>query len=620
MYITLYFIVTRLHDSLRSVKNHFLSLEPTSHTVDLLEQHLLEAETSAVATSLILRMPGMLLRSAAAARARVAGVVEGAAGVVVGVAVQAVAAVEVVAAVGVVEGVEALVAAVEAAVGVAVVAAVAVVAVGQELSVEVPEKAGSSDSSVGARPLHPSSFVSGCFSVGRLGRPHWAELLRSGVAIFDLDYDAIFSAMYALSASAEGDCHRCVPPDPGIDTAALGASESVLPGAAPAEALYIFTLDSGASRCFFRDSTTLTPLPAPVPLRLAHPSGGPVVAHSSTVLPCPAVLSGLLSGLHLPSFSMNLVSTAALQDAMVITTTPRGQRVLICTSTRTGRHLATFTRQPGSSLYTLATEPPQVATSAQVSASGQVAPPCSCRLLSHQTLLWHHCLGHPSLPRLRSMHSRLLVSGLPSYLPPLPPSPALPCLPCVEGRQRAVRLQLHERFRAYLPVLRLHSDRGVMEVARTSMIHAATPHFLWPFAVRYAAHQLNLWPRLSFPETSPTLCRTGKVGDASVFRDVTFDESVPFNHLFLYLSAPPPPLPLFLAPGPPPVDPLIPQGPAPSGVSQGDPLPGTAPAEVAVGSRAPRGAASGGVAPKSAELGVAESEGAGSGGAEPGGE
>ncbi|CAI7844503.1 unnamed protein product [Closterium sp. NIES-53] len=32
----------------------------------------------------------------------------------------------------------------------------------------------------------------------------------------------------------------------------------------------------------------------------------------------------------------------------------------------------------------------------------------------------------------------------------------------------------------------------VMEVARTSMIHAAAPHFLWPFAVRYAAHQLNL--------------------------------------------------------------------------------------------------------------------------------
>ncbi|CAI7897833.1 unnamed protein product [Closterium sp. NIES-53] len=195
--------------------------------------------------------------------------------------------------------------------------------------------------------------------------------------------------------------------------------------------------DSGVSRCFFHDSTTLTPLPAPVPVRLADPSGGSVLARSSTVLPCPAVPSGSLSCLHLPLFSTNLVSTAVVQDAMVTTTTPGGQRVSICTCTRTGRHLATFTRRPGSNLYTLTTEPPQVAESAQVSASGPVAPPCSCRLLSHQNLPWHHRLGHPSLPRLRGMHSRLLVSGLPRSLPPLPPSPAPPYLPCVEGRQRA---------------------------------------------------------------------------------------------------------------------------------------------------------------------------------------
>ncbi|CAI7803500.1 unnamed protein product, partial [Closterium sp. NIES-53] len=258
------------------------------------------------------------------------------------------------------------------------------------------------------------------------------------LAIFDLEYDAILSAMYALSFSAEGDCYRCVPPNPGIAAAALGASAfGTPPGTAPAEALQTFTLDSGASRCLFRDSTTLTPLAAPVPVRLADPFGGPVVARSSTVLLCPAVPSGSLSGLHLPSYSTNLVSTAALQDAMVTTTTPGGQRVSICTCTRTGRHLATFTRRPGSSLYTLATEPPQVATSAQVSVSGQVAASCSCCLLSHQTLLWHHHLGHPSLPRLRGMHSRFLVSGLPRSLPPLLPSPAPPCLPCVEGRQRA---------------------------------------------------------------------------------------------------------------------------------------------------------------------------------------
>ncbi|CAI7812791.1 unnamed protein product [Closterium sp. NIES-53] len=371
-------------------------------------------------------------------------------------------------------------------------------------------------------------------------RPHWAELLRSGAAIFHLYYDAILSAMYALSASAEGDCYWCVPPDPGIAAAALGASESVLPGTAPGEALHTFTLDSGASRCFFRDSTTLSPLPATVPVRLADPPGYPVIACSSTVLPCPAVPSGSLTG---------------------------------------------------SSLYTLPTEPPQVAASAHVSASGEVAPPCSCRLLSHQTLLWHHRLGQPSLPRLRGMHSRLLVSGLPRTLPPLPPFPALPYLPCIEARQRAVphssfppttaplqtlhmdvkgevvdvlipwiravHLQLRERFRADLPVLCLHSNRGgefsydllrdfchgegilmsfmlqdppqqngiaerriglVMEVARTSMIHAAATHFLWPFVVRYAAHQLNLWPHVSLPESSPTVRWTGKVGDASVFR------------------------------------------------------------------------------------------------------
>ncbi|CAI7855206.1 unnamed protein product, partial [Closterium sp. NIES-54] len=102
--------------------------------------------------------------------------------------------------------------------------------------------------------------------------------------------------------------------------------------------------------------------------------------------------------------------------------------------------------------------------------------------------------------------------------------------------------------------------------------------------------------------------------------DVTCDESIPFSRLFPYRSAPALPPPLFLAPGPSPVYPLPPQGHAPSGVSQVDPLPGTAPVEVAVGSGATRGAASAGAKSGGAEPGVAESEGAGSRGAEPGGE
>ncbi|CAI7750258.1 unnamed protein product [Closterium sp. NIES-53] len=163
----------------------------------------------------------------------------------------------------------------------------------------------------------------------------------AGVAVFDLDYDAILAAMYALSTSDEGDCYLCVPPDPGIEAAALGAGETAALGAsafaapgagesapsgtASAQVFHTFTLDSGASRSFFRDRTTLTPLSRPVAVSLADPSGGPVLASFSTVLPCPAAPSGSLSGLYLPSFSTNLVSGADLQDQGVDQFTPANQ-------------------------------------------------------------------------------------------------------------------------------------------------------------------------------------------------------------------------------------------------------------------------------------------------------
>ncbi|CAI7838708.1 unnamed protein product [Closterium sp. NIES-54] len=147
------------------------------------------------------------------------------------------------------------------------------------------------------------------------------------------------------------------------------------------------------------------------------------------------------------------------------------------------------------------------------------------------------------------------------------------------------------------------------------MIHAAAPHFLWLFAVRYAAHQLNLWPRVSEPETSPTLQWTGKVGDASVFRvwgvlslvcdakasklssctlhcvflgfptdaqpwqfyhprsrqvlssqDITFDEFVCYYRLHPHASHP---------------------GPAPSGVSRVDPSPLVEPLDISSDSSGP---------------------------------
>ncbi|CAI7765498.1 unnamed protein product, partial [Closterium sp. NIES-54] len=248
--------------------------------------------------------------------------------------------------------------------------------------------------------------------------PRRADLLKSMIAIFDLDFDAILSAMYALSVSAEGDCYRCVSPDPYIAAAALGASESgTLPSPSPDEDLHTFTLDSSASRCFFRDSTTLTPLPAPVPVRLADPSRGPVVACSSTVLPCLAV-----------------------------------------------------------------------------------AASCSCRLLSHQTLLWHHRLGHPSLPHLRGIHSCLLLSGLPRSLPPLPPSPATPCLPCVEGQQ-CVAPHSSSFPPMTAPLLTLHMD--VWGPARVSA-QSRERYFL--LAVDDYTRYTTVFPLRSKGQDLPVLC------------------------------------------------------------------------------------------------------------------
>ncbi|CAI7792984.1 unnamed protein product [Closterium sp. NIES-54] len=66
--------------------------------------------------------------------------------------------------------------------------------------------------------------------------PRWGELSRAGVAIFDLDYDANLAAMYAVSYSAEGDCYLCLPPDPGIEAAALGTGEAAALGASASAA------------------------------------------------------------------------------------------------------------------------------------------------------------------------------------------------------------------------------------------------------------------------------------------------------------------------------------------------------------------------------------------------
>ncbi|CAI7906476.1 unnamed protein product [Closterium sp. NIES-53] len=499
MYITLYFIVTRLPDSLRAVRDHFLALDPTYLTVDLLEEHLPAAKTSVVAVGADHGTPRTPF-------------FEGCSPSPLAPSYAPAAAVDIIGAedVGVPSALSGKRRSSKGKGGTSGGGGSGGGGGGGSGGGGGGGGGGSGGSGGGSGGFGGGAGGSGgggggggggsgsggggsgggrggAVQRGEFGdeaeRPRWTELLRSGVDIFALNYDAILAAMYALSVSAEGDCYR----------------------------------------------TTLTPLSVPVPVRLADPLGGPVLARSSTVLPCPAVPSGSLSGLHLSSFSTNLVSTAALQDAMVTTTTTGGQRVSICTCTRTGRHLTTFTRQPGSSLYTLATEPPQVAA-LSFGTTALATPPChafvACTPASLFVVFPGLCLpSRPRLPCLAFLASR--GGNAPLVTPPRFPRRLLPYrLPTW-----TFRLQLRERFREDLPVLCLHSDRGgefssdllrefcrgkgilqsftllaspqqngiaerriglVMEVARTSMIHAAAPHFLWPFAVRYAAHQLNL--------------------------------------------------------------------------------------------------------------------------------
>ncbi|CAI7857445.1 unnamed protein product [Closterium sp. NIES-53] len=663
MYITLYFIVTRLPDSLRAVRDHFLALDPTALTVDLLEQHLLAAKTSVVAVGAACGTPrtpfikgcspsplAPSFASAAAAAADIPDAVD---------------------------------------VGVASSSAKRRSSKGKggrgggggsggggggSSGVGGGSGGGGSDGSGGGSGGfggggRGSGGSGGSGSGGGGGsrtgtprgefedeaeRPRWAELLRTGGSIYDLDFDDILAAMYALSASAEGDCYLCVPPDPCIEAASLGASESFLPGVAPDEALHTFTLDSASV-----DLHVYMNRPSPGHV---HLSARVESVHTSYRA---SSVSGVCSGVHVRSGSTPLLVSPPVAPDPSVAPPPRSP----FPATPSWHAL------PPPCLWSsqVSASPPTLACPALPSLRRGAAARRSSLLTTAPLQTLHMDVWSPARVSGQGCERYLLlvVNNFTRYTTVFPLRSKSQVVDVLIPWIRTIRLLLCERFRTDLPILRLHCDRGgefssnllrelcrgegilqsftlpespqqygiaerriglVMEVAHTSMIHAAAPHFLWPFAVRYAAHQLNLWPRLSLPETSPTPRWTGKVGDASVFRvwvlpptsrhvfpsqDVTFDESVPFYRLFPYRSAPPPPPPLFLAPGPPPVDPLPPQGPAPSGVSHVGPLPGTAPIEVTIGSGAAPRAASRGAASGGAEPGGVGSGGVGSGSAEP---
>ncbi|CAI7847807.1 unnamed protein product [Closterium sp. NIES-53] len=350
------------------------------------------------------------------------------------------------------------------------------------------------------------------------------------------------------------DCasQQCVPDR--VEAAALGSRESaVAPGAGE------FAAALGA----------LTPLATHVPVSLAGSTGGPVVARASTVLPCAAVPKGSLSGLS----RMN-----GMHSRLLVSGLPRS--------------LPSLPRSPAAPCL------PCVEGRQRAAPQSSEFPPTTAPTQTLHMDVWGPApVGGTDQER----YFLLVVDDYKRYTTVFTLWRKVDVSGAVSSLLTSLRSSV-EMGASASPHKNGIAERRIgliMEVARTSMIHAVAPHFLWSFSVRYAAHQLNLWPRVSEPETSPTLRWTGKVGDASVFRvwgmlslvrdakvsklssrtllcvflgfptdappwqfyhprerrvfssqDVTFDKSVCLYRLHLHASHPVPLAPLFLVPIP----------------------------------------------------------------------
>ncbi|CAI7915205.1 unnamed protein product [Closterium sp. NIES-54] len=223
--------------------------------------------------------------------------------------------------------------------------------------------------------------------------------------------DSVYSSVFSLRASVAE-----------VPVASVGTCVDTSPRAAPEDASLSFTLDSGASHCFFRDHMMLTPLSAPVSVALADPTLGPVTACYTTTLPYHDTYAPLATFHAEPGSSLYRLHTSPQERQQQ---QQRQQQQLPPTPVTAPRQV------PASH---------EVATSHQVAASGRVpvsvlvAASCLCRSLAHPTVPYHHRLGHPSIPCLRTMASQCLGLGLPRVLPSVLPSLAPPCAPCIEGR------------------------------------------------------------------------------------------------------------------------------------------------------------------------------------------
>ncbi|CAI7894693.1 unnamed protein product [Closterium sp. NIES-54] len=415
--------------------------------------------------------------------------------------------------------------------------------------------------------------------VDLLGTPHAIYAVVDSSA-----FDSVYSSVVSLGASLAE-----------VPVASVGTCVDTSLGAALEDASLSFTLDSGASHYFFRDCMTFTPLPTPVFVALADPTLGPVTARYTTTLLCPAIPSGSLTGFHVPSFLRNLVGVRPLVPVS-------GPVVASCSCQSLAHPTVMWHHRMGhpsiSRLRAMSSQRlvlglPRVLPSLPP----LLAPPCGPCVEGRLRATPNSSSLHPATEPFETLH-------LDIWGPASRPSPK-------QESFFLVVVDDYSRYTTVFPLAKksdvtstliwwllttadtrgrrvscLHSDRGgefrsgilagfcrkqgirqswtlpespqqngvaerriglVMEIVRTSMTHARAPHFLWPYAVQYAAHQLNIWQRVSWPEVSPTSLWTGSPGAASRFhvwgclalvRDTSVDKISPRTVSCVFLGFP----------------------------------------------------------------------------------
>ncbi|CAI7810006.1 unnamed protein product [Closterium sp. NIES-54] len=289
---------------------------------------------------------------------------------------------------------------------------------------------------------------------------------RSGYRVFDMSMDAVYSATNGSLDLLVSSLGSLPVASVGACASSVGACVVTSAAVTTADISLSFTLDSSMSQCFFRDHTTVTPLAAPVLVALADPSSGPAVSRARLSPPVSSLVSTSPTTTPFQTLHLDVWGLAPRLGS------ERERYFLVVVDD--------FFR------YTM------------------VFPLAKKSKVTSTLIRWLLVTKGTRVSRVRCLHSdrggELCSDVLAGFC----------------GEQGITQSWTLPESPQQNGVVENHIGL-VMEIDRTSMIHAHAPHFLWPYPVRYAAHQLNLWPRVSRPGDSPTNIWTGSPGVASDF-------------------------------------------------------------------------------------------------------